>query len=236
MRTTLISAFILLLAATDDPSQREADQKALGPLQAYIGGWRGVGQVRRGSNKGAWTEEADWAWKFQNQRACLSFNSPNGKYFHNGRIATTDKPGEFVWIGTLADGKTVVRYRGTLDKGNLVLTAEEERANLPARISVRTVANGDRLVVLYERRLGDGDRFLRLSEVGYTRKGSGFGGGSSYPECVVTGGHSTMTVEYKGQKYPVCCSGCRDLFVEDPEGVLAEYRTRKAVEKAKSDK
>ncbi len=42
-----------------------------------------------------------------------------------------------------------------------------------------------------------------------------------------------MTVSYKGKTYHVCCSGCRDLFKEDPEAVLAEAAER---EKAKQSK
>ena len=52
-------------------------------------------------------------------------------------------------------------------------------------------------------------------------------------ECVVTGGAGTIMVTYKGQSYWVCCTGCRDLFNEDPEKVLAEYRARKETEKKK---
>ena len=98
---------------------------------------------------------------------------------------------------------------------------------------MRMVAEGARLLILFERQLAGTDRFARLSEVGYTRKGSGFGGGSNEPECVVTGGFATMSIEYKGKKYPICCEGCRDLFQMDPEGVLAEYKQRKIDEAEK---
>jgi YHS domain-containing protein len=84
---------------------------------------------------------------------------------------------------------------------------------------------------LYEKRIG-ANSFGRLAEVGYTRKGSSFGKGGSGPECVVTGGYGTMKVEHAGKTYYVCCTGCRDLFNADPEGVLAEYRERKAQERA----
>ena len=35
-------------------------------------------------------------------------------------------------------------------------------------------------------------RYARLAEVGMTRKGSGFGKGTNYIECVVTGGTGTI--------------------------------------------
>jgi hypothetical protein len=75
------------------------------------------------------------------------------------------------------------------------------------------------------------DSYARLAEVGSTRKGRSFAKAvASGPECVVTGGLGTIAVEYLGRTYYVCCTGCRDLFREDPERVLAEYRERKAAE------
>ena len=90
-------------------------------------------------------------------------------------------------------------------QGELVLTAANASEEVPARISLRLVAEGDRMVTLYERRVPTTDpateRFARIAEVGSTRKGGNFGKGTSFPECVVTGGHGEITVEYKGQKY-----------------------------------
>ena len=105
----------------------------------------------------------------------------------------------------------------------------DSKPDRPARITIRVVADGDRLLVLYERRVGE--QFARLAEVGYTRKGSSFAiAGGDPHECIVTGGHGTIAVEYKGNTYYFCCTGCRDLFKQDPERVLAEYRQRKAHE------
>ena len=91
------------------------------------------------------------------------------------------------------------------------------------------------MVVLLEKRLGEGV-YSRLAEVGSTRKGSSFAkSAASGPECIVTGGLGTIPVEYMGKKYFVCCTGCRDLFRDNPAGVLEEYRQRKAAEKAEND-
>jgi YHS domain-containing protein len=210
-------------------------KEALKPLQDLVGYWeKGVGQPRRGSTVGAWLEEADWAWKFEKDRAALVFQAPKGKYFVAGRLEPADKPAQFRLIGTLAEPKTEVTYTGAKnDEGRLVFTAERAPEGAPARVSVRTVADGDRLLVLYERRLADTDRYLRLAEVAYTRKGSNFARAVTARECVVTGGAGTIQVSYNGQSYWVCCTGCRDLFNDDPESTLAEYRARKEAEKKK---
>ena len=104
---------------------------------------------------------------------------------------------------------------------------------MPLRVSIRVVAGGDRLVMLLERKSAISDRYARIAEVGYTRKGSEFGKGSSQPECVVTGGLGTIQVTFEGQMYFVCCAGCRDLFEQKPAEILAEYRERKEAERKK---
>ena len=71
-----------------------------------------------------------------------------------------------------------------------------------------------------------------MAEVGYTRKGSDFGKGTTFVECVVTGGTGTIPVTHQGKTYYVCCSGCRDLFNDRPDEVLAEYRAKKEAEKS----
>lgn len=224
-------------AAETTADRAQADKLALAPLQVYVGGWRGVGQLRRGSNQGAWTETADWAWKFSGDRAALVFEAPQGKYYTSGHLSAGEKPGVFELLATHSEDKTEDRFTGGIDdKQQLVLVADKPADDRPNRISIRTVAHGDRLIMLYEKRLAGTDRYTRLAEVGYTRKGSSFAKGSSQPECVVTGGLGTIEVQYQGKTYLVCCTGCRDLFNDDPEGVLADYRERKAKEKAEKAK
>jgi len=240
-RTLCLGAAVFAAAAmgADQPETTATDKEALSALQPYVGGWRGVGQPKRGSNVGAWTESADWAWEFSEDAAALIFSAPEGKVFVAGKLLRGDEEGQFQFQGTLPDGETVERFQGRVnDEGRLVLESAEEEIPLgrPARISFRLVADGDRLLVLYERRRGAADAFTRLAEVGYTRQGSGFGQGGGGPECVVTGGYGTMNVEYMGQTYYVCCTGCRDLFQEDPEGVLEEFRERKRKEREDREK
>jgi len=232
-----------------EPDHVRADKAELTRLQAYIGGWKGVGQLRRGSTQGAWTEQADWAWKFADGRASLVFETPKGKYYTSGRITPGKEPGDFELDATRTDGETLDRFIGRVaDDGQLVLSAatdippgsvatvesstnSSDKADAVSRISIRTVAEGDRLLVLYERRVAGGDRYTRIAEVGYTRVGSSFAKGNGQPECVVTGGLGTIKVTYQGKTYYVCCTGCRDMFDDDPEGVLADYRERKLQEK-----
>ena len=68
----LAAGALLLIAADDGPPPPESgdgddtsialadDKQALAALQSFIGGWKGVGQPKRGSTAGAWTEQAEW--------------------------------------------------------------------------------------------------------------------------------------------------------------------------------
>ena len=230
---------IVTLAVADDAAKQDsaaAQKEQLAKIQAIVGNWRGVGQPQRNSTKGSWIESADWAWKFVDQGPSLALKLEQGKYFSTAELRAGDKANEFVLFAKSADGKLEMNYRGTADKdGNLTLTADKPAEGMPARVSLRLVAGGDRLLVLLEKSAAGGS-FARLAEIGYTRKGSGFGKGATGPECVVTGGFGSIEVTYMGEKYFVCCTGCRDYFNENPAEVLAEYKARKEEEKKKRAK
>jgi len=220
----------VLLTGSNRPKQ-ETEKQALARIQTFVGSWKGVGQVRKGSTRGSWIEQSDWKWSFskKTKRPSLVFESKKAKHIKRGSIHAAK--GKYQLEIVTSKGENIT-YSGTLTKtGRLVLRRKSSKGSAPARISIRTVAKGKRLLVLYERSLGV--NFLRLAEVGYTRKGSNFGKGTAYLECVVTGGKGTMAVTFKGKTYYVCCSGCRDYFNEDPAKVLAEYRAKKKKQKAK---
>lgn len=228
---TVSGLFLAVAAAEEGDAARERDQKILEPLQALVGKWKGTGLPKRGSTAGGWTEQSEWAWKFSKEHAAIQFQAVDAKYFVGGAFRPGKEAGQVELVLTRADTKAELVYSGKADGADSwILTTAEPPKGWPARITLRLVAEGKRLVALYEQRLGE-DRYLRLAEVGYTREGSGFGSGATYPECVVTGGFADREVEYKGKKYKVCCEGCRDLFLMDPEKVLAEYAARQAERK-----
>ncbi|MSR57709.1 MAG: YHS domain-containing protein [Planctomycetaceae bacterium] len=43
-----------------------------------------------------------------------------------------------------------------------------------------------------------------------------------------------MSTVYKGQTYWFCCTGCRDAFNDDPEGIIADAAKRAEKKKAAS--
>jgi hypothetical protein len=212
--------------AGEPPDQREKQRAGLRQWQAFIGEWRGVGQPQRGSTKDAWTEECGWSWSFTDRGVALALRCPEGRFLRSARLAATAEAGQFQLTATTENDVELNYQGGPTSDGHLQLVADKVVEGHPARITIRLVAGGDRMLVLYERPAGQG-RYARMAEVGLTRKGSNFGRGSSSVECVLTGGLGTIPVQYGGQTYYVCCTGCRDYFQDHPEEVLAEYRARK---------
>lgn len=233
------AALCYSLAYSDEPESVREAKTALAPLQTLVGQWNGAGQPRRGSNVGAWSETSAWAWHFGNDKdkkptAVLRATLKDNKYFALLVIEPTAKAHEYRLTGTLPDAKSTETYDAELDDaGTLIATLVMDKyaaqaaipADRPARITFKTVANGDRLVVLYERAAGDG--YARLAEVGATRVGGMFAAGAAGPECIVTGGRGTIAVTHAGQTYYVCCSGCKEAFDADPAGIVAEYLAKK---------
>jgi hypothetical protein len=237
----LLSAFAFRASGADDKpateAQLHAQKEQLSKIQKLIGGWKGVGQPQRGSTKDSWTEQADWAWKFSPQRTAMFARTEQSKYFSKVELIAGDKAEAYTLLATPKDGGEAIPFAGTVDKDErLVLENKDAPAGMPQRISLRFVADGKRLLVLYEGKTQFSDQLVRLAEVGYTRVGSGFGQGAQGPECVVTGGAGTMAVEYMGQKYYVCCTGCRDYFNADPAKAIAEYKERKEEERKEKEK
>jgi YHS domain-containing protein len=233
---SLLSAGMLVALAgaavrgADAPgAERRQAQAALKDFGGLVGDWRGTAQVERGKTKGGWFEDANWAWKLTADSAALEGTIRKGKYLRSLVVRPATKPHTYHAEATLPDGSKR-EFDGRLTARNtMVLTAEHPSGEGVKRITLKPL-HDTRLIVLLEGQDSDRD-FVRLGEVGYTRKGVAFAAGESGPVCIVTEGRGTMPVAYKGKTYYVCCSGCRDLFNENPEAILAEAAERARAKK-----
>ena len=222
-------------APDNGSAQMEADKKALAPVLQYVGGWRGVGLPKNGAARDGWSEDSEWQFDLKGGHAALVFATEKGKYYKAGRLEPGEKPGTFKFIGTLPDDKKE-ELAGEFNKEHdLVLDNASPGEGRPARIEFSMVAKGNRMLLNFSKKMS-GERYSPFLEVGYTRKGSGFGKNSDAHECVITGGIGKFEVSYKGKSYWVCCGGCRDAFNENPEKEIAAYMKRKEEEKAKDKK
>jgi len=215
-----------------------AAKEALKRFNPLIGGWRGVGQPRRGSAAGAWSEKSNWTWQFANGNPAAKNKPPKGtatvairykssgsKLIVDGLFGFDTRTGLFTLQATMAD-KTKRTYTGRPGtRGALVLESKPDKKGLVHRLTIRTL-NDKRTLLLHERRRKNSKFYTRVAGIGYTRAGTRLATANTGPLCIVTEGKGTSKVSYKGKTYWVCCSGCRDAFQDDPEGVLADARER----------
>src|SRR5690606_3070046 len=128
---------------------RDSAKAKLSPLQDFVGDWKGVGQPQRGKREGSWSETTAWAWKFDEATTAIAFKSNAAKYLLSGALTPSQNEGEYQLAVAAPEDKRLV-YVGKLTEDKLVLEAKEPQENMPARITLRLVASGKRLVALYE--------------------------------------------------------------------------------------
>src|SRR5260221_3047772 len=112
LRLQLLALLVLFLgpaichcSAADKPDSAKTDsigseKKALAAFQAFVGEWKGVGQPRRGSSQGAWTEEMQWAWRFSDGHAELAAQLTHDPYFSALRLPTGERAGQYRLLAT----------------------------------------------------------------------------------------------------------------------------------------
>lgn len=223
-------------AEADNAEEMAAARKALGPLQSFVGAWKGAGQTKRGSTDGAWREEADWSWDYSGEKVAVVFKADLGKVYSSGRITPGDDEETYKLSAVPAgEGAEPETFTGKFDdEERITFTADKPSDGRPAEIVMRLVAKGRRMVMIYQRLSAATGGKSFMAEVGFSRKGSNFGRDDNLPECVLTGGEASIAVEHEGKTYYVCCTGCRDYFIEHPEKVLAEYKARLEKRKMKT--
>jgi YHS domain-containing protein len=208
---------IVLAAAPLTPRQ------GLEPLGVLVGSWRGTGTPAgtvAEQRAGFWQETLTVSWKFKKDDACLVLDFDKSKHFKSGQIRYLPKDERYqVKLDTVA-GKTL-ELDGELK--NRTLTAEDETNRL-----VVTLLHDNRFLYRLDVKPAGKMLFAKSFQVGATKEGVAFAVGDGSPECIVTGGSAKTAVTYKGTTYYVCCSGCRDEFLANPEKYIREAAEKKA--------
>lgn len=217
--------------AADGEAGRFAARQALELFNPLIGEWRGVGQLQRNSAKGSWKESGEWVWQLKKDAVAIRYDVHDGKYITSALLTYEPQKKLYVLLATLADNSPR-RYEGTLADKKLTLESAVDSEGKVHQLVV-TQLNDKRTLVLFQQRNADQERFARVAEVGYTREGTRLAEeGAGEPVCIVTGGKGTSKIDYKGKTYWFCCSGCRDAFNDDPDGVIADAEEKAAKKKA----
>jgi YHS domain-containing protein len=220
--TAVVAALAILVSglagAVDEPGSEIPP--AFAPFESMIGAWKGTGIPRANRIKG-WVETHMWAWKFaQGVPVGMGLELKGDKTLAKGQLRYDGKAKVYVLEGTDPNGKPVV-FKGVMDKSGkaLVLDRVGETSEGKERLTIRPSANGVRYQMFLERQEPGAPQYKNAIEVGLTKEGESFAAGASVadlPKCIVTGGTATLNVVYDGKTYPLCCTGCRDEFNENP--------------------
>lgn len=203
----------------------QADISALQPLQVVVGKWRGVGQVRRGSPQGAWQEQAEIRWEF-GAEAGIKWTITHGKFWKSA-LLSPGSPESPLRLRVVLPDDSVLDLHGRVEENRCVLESDPETQPTQHRFTW-LMLNDNRFTVLFERRMASQSFYQRVGEVSFQREGTRLEAtDANAPECVVTGGRGTLAVSYKGQTYYVCCTGCREAFEKDPQGILTAWEQRR---------
>jgi YHS domain-containing protein len=188
-----------------------------------IGSWKGQGIPTANRLKG-WPEKHLWAWKFaKGVPVGMSLVLEGDKALTKAELTTDAASKQYRLEGTDAEGKAVAyvgTYGGTSSSKMLTLDRVGDTPNGKERIVIWPYSNMIRYALWIEHQDPGAPQFKRAIEVGLTKEGEAFAAGGSaadLPKCILTGGAASMTVSYQGKSYPICCSGCRDEFNENPE-------------------
>ncbi len=221
-----VAALIALAALTSASIGADSEDETpapFAPLEPLVGSWKGTAVPAANKLKG-WPETHSWAWKFSKGTPVgMTVAIEGGKVFTKGDLTFDAAKKKYTIKAVDASGKPAT-YVGGLSKDgkSFVFDRSESTADGKERLTVRP--NGIRYVMTFDHQAPGAPQYKKAIETGLTKEGESFaagGGGADLPKCILTGGSASMTVTYNGKSYPVCCTGCRDEFNENPEKYAA---------------
>ena len=212
---------VLLVVPSAIAAQVEEVPPPFQPFEHMIGGWKGTASPTANRVKG-WQESHGWAWKFEKGRPVgLTLNLEGDKTLTKGSITFDSASKKYKLAGLNADGKPVA-YVGAFSPDGKTLTLDRVGTTPEGkeRLIVRPNSNKIRYTLNLDRQEPGAPQYKTVITVGLTKDGESFAagaGGTDLPKCIMTGGAAGITVSYQGKSYPVCCTGCRDEFNDNPE-------------------
>jgi YHS domain-containing protein len=211
----------MLLAAASNARGEDTIPPEFAPFEHLIGAWKGQGIPRANRLKG-WAERHLWAWKFQEGRpAGLSIELDGDRTISRATLSYDEVKKRYRFEGNDPDGRPVA-FVGPIDaKGQtLILDRQGKAPDGSQRLTIRLNSNRIRYTMLLEAKAPGAPQYAKLIDVNLGKEGESFAAGGSsedLPRCIVTGGAATLSATYQGKTYPLCCTGCRDEFDENPE-------------------
>jgi len=213
--------FILAFGSMANSATVDEVPPALLPFEHMIGGWKGTAKPASNPLKG-WQESHGWAWKFEKGKPIgLTVSLEGDKTLTKGAISFDESSKKYKLDGTDPSGKAIV-FLGSWSTDGKTLTFDRLGANPEGkeRLVFRPTSNKIRYTLNLDRQEPGAPQYKSVITIGLTKDGEAFaagGGGADLPKCIMTGGAAGLSVSYMGKSYPVCCTGCRDEFNENPE-------------------
>ncbi len=244
----LLTGLSLQSGQADDSPARNIPA-AFTALEYLAGSWKGPGATKNDpANKfRGWTEKHSWSWVFKGGNpVALSLSVEGGRVLASGTLTYDSARKLYRLEGVMSPpAGGPIRLEGALDRTGKLLVLKSV-GKLPhyagsVRLSIRPNANFIRYTIREDRKEPGGTQFSPFIEVGLTKEGESFASGANSAErakCIITGAASTMSVTYQGTSYPVCCTGCRDEFLENPEKYIkrASLMLKASAAKSKSNR
>ncbi len=199
------------------------------PFFHLIGKWRCTIQLdesfkQQSKDSKQWANRADLTmqWKFTKEGAWLEGNLNSDKPLRFGKNWQLKRgKDKNHWLLQTKDNKGKNRdFFGELKKNTLVFYSKNQETGENSRFTFLFL-HDNRFVIREESKIANSPVFEKICQLGATKEGIPFvDKGKPQKECIVSGGTGTISVSYKGNTYYVCCSGCRDEFLANPEKYL----------------
>ncbi len=227
----LVPAWGLREAARGNDAEVRAIPAAFAPFEYLVGRWKGQGMPKDNpaNQFRGWPETHSWAWIFaEGKPAGLAVTIEGGKLLATGKL-TYDAASKTYRLDATEPNprRGRISFAGGFDRSGTILMLEQTgmteksvKDSGKLRLSVRPNANFIRYTMTADRQEPGALQYTRMIEVGLTKEGESFAAGSTSterPKCIVTGGAATLTLSYQGRTFPICCTGCRDEFNDNPE-------------------
>ncbi|MEW4567814.1 tetratricopeptide repeat protein [Tautonia sp. JC769] len=212
-------------AAPESEAAAPSVPPAFEPYAPLIGRWNGQAVPADNPLRG-WRESHEWSYAFEGgEPVGLALTIEGGKVLKAARLTFDEASETYRLEGTDPNGNAVV-YVGTRDEKTNALTLDRSGPAGDDRLTIRPNANGIRSDFWFDRKEPGSPQFARLIRANLGKEGETFAGGAAAkgPECIVTGGAATISVSAGGSTFAVCCSGCRDEVLANPEKYARKLR------------
>jgi YHS domain-containing protein len=218
--------------ADEGDGEGDSIPAAFAPFEHMIGAWKGTGIPEANRLKG-WQEKHLWAWKFvKGVPVGMSLEFQGDQSLKQANLTYDEKTKQYQLVGTTPEDQQVT-YTGALGSNGktLVLERQGDGKDGSDRITIRPNSNKIRYQVNFDHQPPGAPAYKKVVSVGLTKEGESFAAGgssSNLPKCIITGGSATMSVSFEGKSYPICCSGCRDEFTDNPTKYVKKALLRAA--------